>query len=63
LKFQVRPNWLTQCDSRLPQSPHAGGIMVCLGDGSVRFVAATVSEKTWADACDPRDGVPLSNDW
>src|SRR5262249_12697234 len=28
LKFQVRPDWIRQCDSRLPQSPHVGGIMV-----------------------------------
>ena len=34
-----------------------------LGDGSVRFVSGGVSPTTWASACDPRDGVPLGNDW
>lgn len=63
LKFQVQPNWITQCDSRRAQSPHQGGIGVCLGDGSVRFVNASISDALWAQACDPRDGVPLPGDW
>jgi prepilin-type N-terminal cleavage/methylation domain-containing protein len=61
--FQVRPNWITGCDSSRAQSPHVGGINVCLGDGSVRFVAASISSTTWAEACDPRDGEPLGTDW
>jgi prepilin-type N-terminal cleavage/methylation domain-containing protein len=61
--FQVQPNWLTGCDPSKAQSPHAGGIQVCLGDGSVRFVSATISATTWASACDPRDGNPLGSDW
>jgi len=63
VKFQVQPNWLTNCDSTVPQSPHAGGINVGLGDGSVRFLGAGVSPATWAAACDPRDGAPLGPDW
>ena len=61
--FQVRPNWLTGCDTTRAQSPHAGGIQVCLGDGGVRFVGASISASTWAQACDPRDGEPLGSDW
>jgi prepilin-type processing-associated H-X9-DG protein len=61
--FQVQPDWITSCDSTRAQSGHTGGINVCLGDGSVRFIAATISPTTWAQACDPRDGVPLGNDW
>jgi prepilin-type N-terminal cleavage/methylation domain-containing protein len=61
--FQVQPNWLTQCDPSRAQSPHAGGIGVCMGDGSVRFVSAGISGTTWAEACDPRDGQPLGSDW
>jgi prepilin-type N-terminal cleavage/methylation domain-containing protein len=61
--FQVRPDWIHGCDSSRAQSPHAGGIQVCLGDGSVRFVAASISATTWAEACDPRDGEPLGSDW
>lgn len=63
LKFQVQPNWQTQCDPARPQSAHTGGIIVGLGDGSIRFVSAGISDVTWARAVDPRDGNPLSNDW
>ena len=61
--FQLQPNWITGCDSSRAQSPHPGGIHVCLGDGSVRFVSGTISPETWAQACDPRDGNPLGSDW
>jgi prepilin-type N-terminal cleavage/methylation domain-containing protein len=61
--FQVTPNWITGCDSSRAQSPHSGGISVCLADGSVRFVAEGISAATWANACDPRDGAPLGDDW
>ena len=60
--FQVQPDWARSCDSTRPQSPHAGGINVCLGDGSVRFVAVGISAATWAQACDPRDGTPLGSE-
>jgi prepilin-type N-terminal cleavage/methylation domain-containing protein len=62
-KFQVQPSWVNNCDSIATQSPHSGGIMVGLGDGSVRFVTGGISKDTWAQACDPRDGVPLGPDW
>ncbi|MCI0682551.1 MAG: DUF1559 domain-containing protein [Gemmataceae bacterium] len=63
LLFQVTPNWITQCDSTRAQSPHGEGINVCLGDGSVRLVARSLSQTTWIHATDPRDGNPLGNDW
>jgi len=62
-KFQVQPDWANHCDSSRPQSPHAGGINVGLGDGSVRFVSAGITDKTWAMACDPQDGGVLDSDW
>jgi prepilin-type N-terminal cleavage/methylation domain-containing protein len=63
LPFQVQPPWTTGCDRSRAQSPHAGGITVGVGDGSVRFVSASISATTWANACDPRDGNPLGSDW
>jgi prepilin-type processing-associated H-X9-DG protein len=51
------------CDASRPQSPHAGGINACLGDGSVHFITASISTGTWASACDPRDGTPLGSEW
>jgi prepilin-type N-terminal cleavage/methylation domain-containing protein len=59
--FQVRVNWLTQCDSTRPQSPHTGGILVGLGDGSVRFASANLSTTVWQQLCDPQDGIPVGN--
>jgi prepilin-type N-terminal cleavage/methylation domain-containing protein len=63
LKFQVQPDPLNSCDSIRPQSPHPGGIGVCLGDGSVRFLSAGISDLTWAQVCDPQDGNVLGDDW
>jgi hypothetical protein len=54
--FQIAPNWVNTCDSTRAQSPHAQGINVCLGDGSVHFLTSSITPTTWAQACDPRDG-------
>lgn len=45
------------------QALHELNMLVGLGDGSVRNVSSTLSPTTWQAACDPRDGVPLGNDW
>ncbi|MBI1833156.1 MAG: DUF1559 domain-containing protein [Planctomycetes bacterium] len=57
-RFQVQPNWRTQCDPSVAQSPHSDGINVLMGDGSVHFVTSGISNAAWAAACDPRDGTP-----
>lgn len=62
LMFQVQPHWLNQSDSARAQSPHSGGIMVCLGDGSVRFLAQGIAQTLWENACDPQDGAPLGGE-
>jgi hypothetical protein len=62
--FQPQPNpWQTACDPKLAQTPHPGGMLVGLGDGSVRAVAPTVSGTTWWAACTPAGGETLGNDW
>jgi prepilin-type N-terminal cleavage/methylation domain-containing protein/prepilin-type processing-associated H-X9-DG protein len=61
--FQSSPQFINNCDPEVPQSAHTGGINVCLGDGSVRFVAVTISPATWAAVCDPRDGKQPGPDW
>jgi hypothetical protein len=63
LKFQAQPIWNKGCDPARAQSGHTQGINVCLGDGSIRFVAAGISPATWANACNPADGLVLGNDW
>ena len=61
--FQDRPLVPDAVGANGSQTPHAGGMNVCLGDGSVRVVNSGISPATWAAACDPRDGVPLGGDW
>ena len=51
------------CDNLTVQGPYAGGIMVGLGDGSVRLVNSGVSQATWTYAIYPNDGQPLGSDW
>jgi prepilin-type N-terminal cleavage/methylation domain-containing protein/prepilin-type processing-associated H-X9-DG protein len=61
--FQIQPVPFGTCDPSRCNSPHTGGMNVGLGDGSVRFVTPALTPITWASACDPRDGVPLGQDW
>jgi prepilin-type N-terminal cleavage/methylation domain-containing protein/prepilin-type processing-associated H-X9-DG protein len=60
--FQTKPT-AAACNTALANSPHIGGMNVCLADGSVRFLSPSISSTTWAQACDPRDGNPLGADW
>jgi prepilin-type N-terminal cleavage/methylation domain-containing protein len=62
LKFQDRPIWNQTCDPSRPQSPHTGGIQVCMGDGSVRYVNSRMTDAVWAAAADPQDGQVFSFD-
>jgi prepilin-type N-terminal cleavage/methylation domain-containing protein len=61
--FQVQPHYLNNCNIGQAQGIHTGGIMVGLGDGSVRFLSAGTSLSTWQRATDPREGGVLGNDW
>ena len=61
--FQVQPNPFNNCDPSRAQSGHTSGMNVGMGDGSVRFVAQSISATTWTLACDPRDGLPMPSDW
>jgi hypothetical protein len=62
LTFQTRPR-LQDCDPRIPQTPHSGGMLAALGDGSVRTLATGVSQTTFWAAVTPRGGEILGNDW
>ncbi len=44
-------------------SPHPDGIMVGMGDGSVRFVSSGVSAYTWWTALTPSSGDVQGSDW
>jgi prepilin-type N-terminal cleavage/methylation domain-containing protein len=45
------------------QTGHSGGMVVTLGDGSVRIVRPGMSNKTWEEANYPYDGAVLPADW
>ena len=59
---QIQPA-VANCNAAAVQGFYAGGIMVGLGDGSVRLVNSGVSQPTWSDAVFPNDGQPLGSDW
>jgi prepilin-type N-terminal cleavage/methylation domain-containing protein len=64
--FQIQPISNTTngtCDSTKAQTPHTGGMQVCLGDASVRGVSAGVSTTTFFFACTPAGGEVLGGDW
>ena len=61
--FQVRPIPFGGCDPSRGQTSHLSGMMVGLGDGSVRFVSQNIAATTWAIACNPQDGLPQGSDW
>jgi prepilin-type N-terminal cleavage/methylation domain-containing protein/prepilin-type processing-associated H-X9-DG protein len=48
---------------QIPISPHTGGIMVALADGSVRLVSQGVSPTTWWYALTISGGEVLGSDW
>ncbi|MGF1579370.1 MAG: DUF1559 domain-containing protein [Gemmataceae bacterium] len=65
-RFQAAPSWdsrTSECDYRVASSPRRAGIIVAMGDGSVRFVGSTVSGETWWAAMTPRSGEVLGSDW
>lgn len=60
-KFQQTPHWYNNCDPILAQTPHPGGIGVCMADGSVKTIPFSIDAAVWAAACNPIDGVALTN--
>jgi len=46
-----------------PSSPHTGGAVIGLLDGSVRVISPSVTHGTWWTACWPGANVPLGSDW
>ncbi len=65
-KFQVNPTNSgpnATCNGYLAHAPRAAGIIVAMGDGSVRFVSAGISPATWWAALTPRGGEVLGADW
>jgi len=60
--FQVRPR-LGDCDPSWPATPHQGGMITGLVDGSVRNLHPGMAETTFWGAVTPAGGEVLSGDW
>jgi hypothetical protein len=50
------------CDSALPQTPHVGGMLAAMGDGSVRTISPGVSVAVFWGAVTPAGGEPTQLD-
>jgi prepilin-type N-terminal cleavage/methylation domain-containing protein len=59
---QMGPN-VSACDPGQLQSPYTAGIMVGLGDGSVRLVSSGISPYSWNLALNPNDGMTFDSSW
>jgi prepilin-type N-terminal cleavage/methylation domain-containing protein len=62
LTFQVRPR-PGECDARIPQTPHAGGMLVAMADGSTQIVASHVSPEVFWSLVTPAGGEKVQPDW
>jgi prepilin-type N-terminal cleavage/methylation domain-containing protein len=60
--FQVAPQ-TGNCNPTVLSTAHIGGMVVGLGDASVRIVSGGVSQTTWHLACYNPQGLPLGSDW
>ena len=60
---QFKPNYNTNCNPCSLQGSYNAGIMVGLGDGSVKLVNSGITAVTWGNALIPNDGNPLGSDW
>ena len=58
--FQTAPMpWQTACDPAQAQTPHPGGMLVGMADGSVRALSSNMSGATWLALCTPDGGEML----
>jgi prepilin-type N-terminal cleavage/methylation domain-containing protein/prepilin-type processing-associated H-X9-DG protein len=63
-KFQVQPTpFLGNCDPTRTSTPHPGGMVVGMADGSVRTLSPSMSGATWWAAVTPSGGEVLGSDW
>lgn len=60
--FQTAPS-IGKCSIWMPQTPHQGGMLVAMADGSVRVVTPSISSTTFWSAVTPSGGEILGNDW
>ena len=59
----IRQPTPTTCDWRRPSTPHTGGMLVVMADGSVRSISSSVTNTTLWLAAMPNDGQVLPSNW
>jgi prepilin-type processing-associated H-X9-DG protein len=57
------PGGTNNCNWRLAQTSHPGGMNVALADGSARSLSSSISNDTWWAACTPAGNDLLGPDW
>jgi prepilin-type N-terminal cleavage/methylation domain-containing protein len=63
-KFQVQPTpFLGNCDPTRASTAHAGGMLVCMADGSLHSLAPALSGDIWWALVTPSGGEVLGSDW
>ncbi len=62
-RFQTVAQNSRVCNPALTQMIHTGGLLVGLGDGSVRSVNPGISGATWWQALTPTGGEVVGSDW
>jgi prepilin-type N-terminal cleavage/methylation domain-containing protein len=60
--FQVAPP-LKLCNPMIAQTPHSGGMLAALCDGSVRILAPGMAVETYWASVTPNGGEIMGNDW
>ncbi len=63
--FQVAPPspaW-TNCDPRLANTPHTGGMLTAFADGGVRILAPSIAPTVYWSAVTPASGEVIPEDW
>lgn len=60
--FQVAPS-PRDCRPRIPQTPHPGGMLIALADGSARQISSGMSATTFWGAVTPAGEETLGGDW
>ncbi|MBX9628458.1 MAG: DUF1559 domain-containing protein [Gemmataceae bacterium] len=60
-KFQIQPT-RNQCNNRLPQMIHSGGLQALMMDGSIRNINPAVNVYGWAAALTPQGNETLTLD-
>jgi hypothetical protein len=62
MTFQAQP-LRSNCNPRVPQTPHRGGMLAAMLDGRVRTISPGVSESSFWGAVTPQGGEVLGNDF